>query len=133
MVHRIFILCLGDATTEFAQHAAYSFKFAIVERIEWFSEVFDKGGLYAWMVYVSVFSNVLGAAFLTGFGGYCLVQVLRNQTMLDTDGSSPYDVGPSQNWRQVFGQRRWLWPLPVNSSGQSRGYDYPRKSEKHIE
>lgn len=26
---------------------------------------------------------------------------------------SPYDLGPANNWYQIFGTNKWLWPFPV--------------------
>ena len=114
---------------EFGQHSMYGAKFGILERIEWFSLVLGKGGLYAWMVYVSTFANVVGAVLLIGFGSHHLYMVLRNETSLQS-GPSAYDLGYTRNWQQVFGQRAWLWALPVDGHGQARGYNYPLKSQQ---
>ena len=127
-------LASASATwSEYSKHMLYGAKFGVLERIEWFSRLFEKGGYYAWMVYVSAFANVVGAVLLIGFGGFHVYLVLNNLTALQT-GPSAYDLGYAQNWRQVFGQRAWLWALPVDGHGQARGYSYPLKSsQKHTE
>jgi len=78
---------------------------------------------------------VIFGAILIGFSLMHYQFVLANLTTIesferdrDSKFESPYDVGPYQNWKQVFGDNPLFWFLPIgNSSGD--GIHFPiRKS-----
>ena len=56
---------------------------------------------------------------ITGFLKFHIMLASENKTTienLDKMGrpfNSPYDIGGTQNWRQIFGTNPWLWPFPI--------------------
>ena len=49
-------------------------------------------------------------------------------TIQKQSGSVSYDLGPWENWKQIFGSNYLLWFLPVFSS-IGDGYSYPSFKE----
>ena len=75
----------------------------------------DGPGLwYTCGLFASALINPVLGCFLLGFSLFQIWIVLHNRTSLDVDDR--YDVGYSQNWRQVFGGNWWLWSLPVDAA-----------------
>lgn len=99
----------------------------VVEQVE--SDDFALISTGSSMVYVSPLSHALSFLGLSGvhqytavvdaivasllicFGLFHVHLVLRNVTTIDR--SRAWDMGPSMNWRQIFGERAALWMLPL--------------------
>jgi len=68
------------------------------------------------------------ALVLTLFGGMHLRMVFINKTTLeqmdDCSRGNKYDVGAMENFYQVFGRKKHLWPLPVFTA-EGDGCRYP--------
>ena len=57
--------------------------------------------------------DLLACLLLLYFGVWHVTMIRTNRTSLEPPNEERYDVGVSANVRQVMGQKRWLWPLPV--------------------
>jgi palmitoyltransferase len=43
-----------------------------------------------------------------------------------------YNVGTSENWKQIFGENKMLWFLPVRANlGEFRGINYPLRNNEN--
>ena len=62
-------------------------------------------------------ADVAAVVGLTAFSLYHVQLVLQNRTSMSTEDESRFDVGAAANWRQVFGERRALWLLPIAWDG----------------
>lgn len=91
------------------------------------SFAFDVMSLFA------VLSSVAFAISLLGFVSFHLHLVLSNQTTLEFGfirrGENVFDLGRRRNFESVFGSRRLLWLLPVNTLKVS-GWDYQFRAEE---
>ena len=80
---------------------------------------------YALLLTLTVPANLIATAVLGHLSWDHLRLVARNRTTL-APNDSRYDVGFSQNIRQVFGEQPLLWPLPTTPDiATTDGYTYP--------
>lgn len=80
------------------------------------------------MLQVSYIITCFIGVLITFFFKFHLYLTLTNKTTienLDKKGKefkSTYDIGSLNNWYQIFGTNKWLWPFPVFlSSGKPLG------------
>eukprot|EP01123_Difflugia_compressa_P004204 TRINITY_DN15567_c0_g1_i1.p1 TRINITY_DN15567_c0_g1~~TRINITY_DN15567_c0_g1_i1.p1 ORF type:complete len:290 (-),score=25.04 TRINITY_DN15567_c0_g1_i1:17-886(-) len=68
---------------------------------------------------------------LTCFAAAHIGYVLKNVTTIESFGhnENPYDLGSSENWKQVFGHHPWMWflPIPCVQSGTD-GINFPTRN-----
>ena len=80
------------------------------------------------LIQLSYILNCLIAVLMTFFLKFHIYLASSNKTTienLEKKGKayqSPFDLGTINNWYQIFGTNKWLWPFPVFlSSGKPLG------------
>lgn len=84
---------------------------------------------YQDIIQLAAFSlNLLLTITISMFFKFHVGLVLGNSTTIDNmdkkniQKNNVYDKGKKNNWQQVFGQNKWLWPFPINGiSGKPIG------------
>lgn len=70
--------------------------------------------------------DVVATILLGCFGVSHINYIRRNVTSLQPFGEEVYDVGTSENVRQVLGRKRWQWMLPIGTP-EGDGLNWPRR------
>lgn len=89
------------------------------------------------MFAVYLFSLVI-MVLLINYMRFHLNLVINNNTTIEylqakknnRSMTQKYNVGPGENWKQIFGSRKILWFLPVsNSRHEFQGINYPEQNQ----
>lgn len=70
--------------------------------------------------------DLVATVLLGCFGVSHVNYIRRNVTSLAPPGEEVYDVGTSENVRQVLGRKRWQWALPIGTP-EGDGLNWPRR------
>ena len=127
---------------------AFAMFFAWIESIQWSLDAYyfskankDEQKLIANLVIqVAYMLNGIVAILMTMFLKFHMNLALSNKTTienLEMKGrafQSPYDIGAKNNWEQIFGRNKLLWPFPIFAdSGKPIGEGIYWKTQKSEE
>eukprot|EP00656_Telonema_subtile_P037222 TRINITY_DN4138_c0_g1_i4.p1 TRINITY_DN4138_c0_g1~~TRINITY_DN4138_c0_g1_i4.p1 ORF type:complete len:344 (+),score=56.48 TRINITY_DN4138_c0_g1_i4:340-1371(+) len=95
----------------------------------------DQECMKAWLIVVCVKDLVL-AVLLGNFGMFHWQMACKNETSVELglNAKLEYDVGKEENLRQVFGEQRQYWAIPLYFNGPSfDGIEWPTRGLSHEE